>query len=65
MYKHLVKTFILQIEGIKFVEIGRLKSGIVFKVFGSRLPKKISQGQYYILNQDYDMITSGKYIYEV
>ncbi len=64
MYKHLVESFILQIEGIKFVEIGRLKTGVVFKVIGNRLPKKINQGQYYILNQDYDLVTSGKYIYE-
>lgn len=64
-YKHLVTSFILQIEGIKFVEMGRIKAGIVFKVVGNRLPKKISNGQYYILNQDSDLVTSGKYIYEV
>lgn len=65
MYKHLVNSFILQIEGIKFAEIGRIKSGVIFKVIGNRLPKKISKGQYYILNQDYDVVTGGKYIYEV
>ena len=64
-YKHLVKSFILQVEGIKFIEIGRLKSGVIFKVFGSRLPQKINSGQYYILNQDSEMIASGKYIYEI
>lgn len=64
-YKHLVTAFILQIEGVKFVEVGRLKAGVVFKVFGNRLPKKISSGQYYILNQDCDLVTSGKYIYNV
>ena len=63
-YKHLVSSFILQIEGIKFVEIGRLKTGVIFKIIGSKLPKKLTRGQYYILNQDYDMVTSGKYIYE-
>jgi hypothetical protein len=65
MYKHLVKSFILQIEGIKFTEIGRNKSGIIFKVIGSKLPKKNNTGQYYILNQDSDCITSGKYTYIV
>lgn len=65
MYKHLVDSFVIQIEGVKFVEIGRLKSGVVFKVFGCRLPKKITSGTYYILNQDHDLVTSGKYIYEV
>lgn len=64
-YKHLVKQFILQIEGIKFIEMGRIKSGVIFKVIGNRLPKKISRGQYYILNQDSDLVTGGKYIYEV
>jgi hypothetical protein len=64
-YKHLVEQFILQIEGIKFIEIGRTKAGVVFKVIGYKLPQKISSGQYYILNQDSEMITSGKYIYEV
>lgn len=64
-YKHLVSSFILQIEGIKFIEVGRIKAGVVFKVFGNRLPKKISSGQYYILNQDCDLVTSGKYIYSV
>lgn len=65
MYKHLVKSFILQIEGIKFIEIGRNKSGIIFKVIGNKLPKKNNTGQYYILNQDSDCITSGKYTYIV
>ena len=64
-YKHLVKSFILQIEGVKFIEIGRTKSGVVFKVIGNKLPKQIQTGQYYILNQDSDLVTSGKYTYEV
>ena len=64
-YKHLVKSFILQVEGIKFIEIGRTKSGVVFKIIGGKLPKSISSGQYYVLNQDSDLVTSGKYTYEV
>lgn len=64
-YKHLVKSFILQIEGIKFLEIGRIKSGVIFKVIGNHLPNKISSGRYYILNQDYEYITGGKYNYEI
>lgn len=65
MYKHLVKSFIIQIEGIKFTEIGRNKSGIIFKVIGNKLPKKVMSGQYYILNQDSESITAGKYTYLV
>lgn len=64
-YKHLVKKFILQLEGVKFVEIGRTKQGILFKIISSKLPKKQSNGQYYILNQDSELVTSGKYIYEI
>ena len=64
-YKHLVKSFVIQIEGIRFVEIGRNKSGVVFKIIGNKLPKQATSGQYYILNQDSDLITSGKYTYEV
>lgn len=64
-YKHLVDSFMIQIEGVKFIEIGRIKSGVVFKIIGNKLPKKIFSGQYYILNQDADYITGGKYIYEV
>lgn len=64
-YKHLVEKFILQVEGVKFIEIGRTKQGILFKIISSKLPKKQSKGQYYILNQDSELVTSGKYIYEV
>lgn len=64
-YKHLVKSFILQIEGIKFMEIGRIKSGVIFKIIGNKLPKQITNGQYYILNQDSELISSGKYVYEI
>lgn len=65
MYKHLVKSFIIQVEGVKFAEIGRSKSGIIFKIIGGKLPKKNNSGQYYILNQDSENITAGKYTYLV
>lgn len=62
-YKHLVSSFILQIEGIKFVEIGRVQAGVMFKVVGNKLPKSSTTGNYFILNQDSDVVTSGKYTY--
>lgn len=65
LYKHLVNSFVLQIEGVKFIEIGRIKSGVIFKVIGQHLPKHIHTGRYYILNQDYEYITGGKYNYEL
>ena len=64
-YKSKVKSFIIQIEGIQFFEIGRKESGVIFKIVGKKLPQSINKGTYYILNQDQDMIVSGKYIYEV
>jgi hypothetical protein len=63
-YKSKVDTFVLQIEGVKFVEIGTTSAGTIFKVIGSMLPKRNVSGTYYILSQDYELVTSGKYIYE-
>lgn len=64
-YKSQVDRFILKIEGINFHEIGRNSSGSIFKVVGSYLPKKNNKGIYYILSQDEELITSGKYNYVV
>lgn len=63
-YKALVKTFIIQIEGCKFVESGRSSAGVIFKIIGNNLPKETESGTYYILNEDYSLITNGKYTYE-
>ena len=62
-YKSQVKTFILQIEGTTFNEIGRTSGGVIFKVVGKRLPKEQNSGSYYVLNQDYELVTSGLYEY--
>ena len=62
-YKSKVDTFILQIEDICFEEIGRTSAGILFKVVGKKLPNKISEGSYYILDQNMEMVTFGKYKY--
>lgn len=63
-YKSVVKTFMIQIEGMKFTEIGKNKYGVLFKIEGKKLPKKISEGTYYILNEDSEVITYGKFNYE-
>jgi hypothetical protein len=63
-YKSLTDIFMLQIEGIKFQEIGRIDAGIIFKIIGPNLPQKIAQGTYYVLDQESNLITSGKYKYE-
>lgn len=63
-YKSLVGAFLIKIEGCSFKEIGRTNAGVVFKISGGSLPRKKSNGVYYILDENSEMITSGKYIYE-
>lgn len=62
-YKSQVEYFILQIEDISFVEIGRNVAGVLFKITGKSLPNSIKSGSYYILNQDSELVTFGKYTY--
>lgn len=63
-YKSKVSNFILQLEGVKFTEIGTTNSGTIFKVIGNMLPKSQQSGSFYILDQDGNLITTGKYTYE-
>lgn len=63
-YKSKVDTFIMQIEGVKFNEIGTTNSGTIFKVVGNMLPQNLTSGTYYILSQDGDLVVTGKYTYE-
>ena len=65
VYKSKVATFQIQIEGVCFVEVGRVSNGVLFKIIGNKLPKEISTGLYYILNEDGELITTGKYTYEI
>lgn len=62
-YKSKVDSFIVQLEGIKFVEIGRTSAGVLFKIIGQKLPKKTPEGTYYVLNQNSELVTTGKYRY--
>ena len=64
-YKYLVDSFILKIEGVNFTEISRNPNGVVFKIVGNKLPNSAQTGTYYILNQDSELISTGKYTYEV
>lgn len=63
-YKSKVETFIIQIENVQFIEIGRNATGILFKIIGKKLPGSLNNGTYFILNEKYEMVTSGKYTYE-
>ena len=64
-YKYLVDSFILKVEGVNFTESSRNPNGVVFKVIGNKLPNAVSNGTYYILNQDSELISTGKYTYEL
>lgn len=59
-YKNKVNSFILKVGDTNHYEIGRINSGIVFKVVGNSLPEE--DGIYYILNEDGELVTTGKYI---
>ena len=62
-YKSKVDTFSLQIENCRFSQIGVNQYGIIFKVVGTTLPQETPEGTYYILNEDYELVTKGKYKY--
>ena len=64
-FKSKVKRFIIQIEGCCFNEIGRTSGGVVFKIVGNTLPKSKTQGVYYILNENSELVTNGNYKYVV
>ena len=63
-YKSAVKKFVLQIEGTSFLEIGRTAGGVIFKVIGNKLNGQLALGTYYILNEESEVVTSGRYQYE-
>lgn len=58
-YKNKVSSFILKIGDNNFYEIGRINSGIVFKVIGTNI--QLDNGYYYILNNEGELVTTGKF----
>lgn len=63
-YKSKVEIFYIRIEGKDFIEIGRTKTDVIFNIDGNQLPNEVTSGIFYILNQDYELVTTGKYTYE-
>lgn len=61
-YKSKVDAFILKIDDCCFNQIGSTPAGIIFKVIGGKIGAQKTSGIYYILNQDSELVTSGKYI---
>ena len=64
-YKSQANSFLLRLEGVNFKEIARVSNGVIFKIVGSMLPAESSNGIYYILNENEELITTGKYTYEM
>lgn len=60
-YKSKVNRFILQIDNCKYDQIGANKYGILFKIVGKTLSEELVSGTYYILNENYELVTTGKY----
>lgn len=60
-YKNKVEVFYLNVGGTLFQEIGRTNQGVIFKVVGQKLDKSQKAGNYYILNEDQEMVTFGEY----
>lgn len=60
-YKSKVNKFTLKIGENYFNQIGANNYGILFKISANILPKVVSSGIYYILGDDNELITTGKY----
>ena len=60
-YKSKVERFVLQIGNCKFKQIGANNYGIIFKITGNTISDDIISGTYYILNENQELVTTGKY----
>lgn len=60
-YKSKVGKFILQIGGCQFEQIGSNSYGILFKIPANTLPSSLINGTYYVLNENLELVTTGKY----
>lgn len=60
-YKSNVETFYIQLGSSLFHESGRIHSGILFKINGKLLTKDNSSSVYFILNENHEVVTTGKY----
>lgn len=62
-YKSQVKTFKVKIENTSFNEVGRTSKGIIFTIYGNMLLKEVNEGTLFILNENDELVTTGKYTY--
>lgn len=63
LYKANVEVFYIKIEDVEFIENSRIQNGVIFKIIGNKLPNEITSGTYYILNENHELVTTGKYNY--
>ena len=63
-YKNHVESFTLRIAGVDFIEYGRQGSNVIFKVIGKQLPEELEAGTYYVLDDNFELVTSGPYTLE-
>lgn len=60
-YKSKVEKFTLKIADCMFEQIGANQYGIIFKISANKIPSNTSNGTYYILNENFELVTTGKY----
>jgi hypothetical protein len=60
-YKSKVERFTLKIGDCLFEQIGANSYGILFKIKANTLPAKTTYGTYYILDENNELVTTGKY----
>ena len=60
-YKSKVSRFILKIGDNMFDQIGANSYGILFKIKANVLPSTLTTGTYYILDENKELVTTGKY----
>lgn len=60
-YKSKVEKFTLKIADCMFEQIGANQYGIIFKISANKISSNISNGTYYILNENFELVTTGKY----
>lgn len=60
-YKSKVTTFVLKLGDANFTEIGRTNQGVLFKIDGKKIQNIELSGTYFILNEKFELVTTGKY----
>lgn len=60
-YKSKVERFTLIIADCKFEQIGVNNYGILFKINANVLPSTATSGTYYVLDENKELVTTGKY----